>query len=264
MNIQGLLILFSISLVFCSVGFYKFVYFMSVGYGLSVAAIGATLLIYYNDKSTTATILACLIMMIYGIRLAGFLVYRELKNGAYKKVLSDATPHSKSMPLPAKIGMWIGMALLYVLQTSPLFFRIDNMTGDNLFIYAGCAISVFGILFESLADIQKSAQKKVRMDMVATKGLYKIVRCPNYLGEIIFWTGVFVEGITAYDSVFEFIFAAIGYILILYVMVDSAKRLESKQNKNYGGKEEYREYADHTPILFPFIPLYHLAKSERS
>ena len=65
--------------------FYKFVYFMSVGYGLSVAAIGATLLIYYNDKSTTVTILACLIMMIYGIRLAGFLVYRELKNGAYKK-----------------------------------------------------------------------------------------------------------------------------------------------------------------------------------
>ena len=158
--------------------------------------------------------------------------------------------------------MWGGMALLYVLQTSPLFFRLDNMVNDNTFIYAGCVISALGIVIETLADIQKSNQKKVRSDMVATKGLYSVVRCPNYLGEILFWTGVFVEGITAYANILQFIFSFVGYILILYVMVDSAKRLEIKQNKNYGSKNEYWEYANNTPILFAFIPLYHLSKVE--
>jgi steroid 5-alpha reductase family enzyme len=37
--------------------------------------------------------------------------------------------------------------------------------------------------------------------MVATQGLDKLCRCPNYLGEIIFWTGVFIAGITAYATV---------------------------------------------------------------
>ncbi|MCR5772102.1 MAG: DUF1295 domain-containing protein [Butyrivibrio sp.] len=260
MNIQGLLILFIVALIFSSVGFYKFVYFMSVGYGLSVAAIGACLLIMgFSNYSTMGIVLGSLVMIIYGLRLAGFLIYREYKNGIYKKVLKDASANITSLSLPVKCAMWIGMSLLYVLQTSPLFFRIDNMTDDNAVIYVGCAISLIGIILETLADLQKSNQKKIRVDMVATKGLYKIVRCPNYLGEILFWTGVFVEGFTAYANPGQFIFALIGYVIIVYVMIDSAKRLEIKQNKNYGDKDEYKDYVNKTPILFPFIPLYHLS-----
>ena len=248
-------------MIFSSVGFYKFVYFMSVGYGLSVAAIGSFLLIYYSNKFyTIGTIIGSILMIIYGMRLAGFLILREFKNIAYKKVLKDASVKTTSLPLTLQVVMWMGMSLLYVLQTSPLFFRFDNMIGDNAFIYVGCLISAIGIFIETLADMQKGAQKKVRPYMVATKGLFKIVRCPNYLGEILFWTGVFVEGFTAYANALQFILSFIGYVLIFYVMIDSAKRLEKKQNKNYGEKQEYLDYVNKTPILFPFIPLYHLSK----
>lgn len=264
MNIQGLLVLFIVALVFCSVGFYNFVYFMSVGYGLAVAAIGAALgIMFFKDFSTPGTVIAALLMIIYGLRLAGFLLYREFKNRVYKKVLKDASKNTTSLPFVVRCFMWLGMALLYVLQTSPLFFRLDNATYDNAYIYVGCIISAIGIIIETLADLQKSAQKKVRVDMVATKGLYNVVRCPNYLGEILFWTGVFIEGISAYANVWQFLFAFIGFALIVYVMIDSAKRLEIKQNNNYKDKEEYWTYANSTPILFPFIPLYHLSKWSR-
>lgn len=262
MNIQVFIILFVAALIFCSVGFYNFIYFMSIGYGLAVAAIGFALgIIYLDDYTTPGTVIADVLMILYGLRLASFLIYREYQTKSYKKVMEKASSSVTSISFPIKIVMWLAMALLYVLQTSPLFFRLDNMAADNACIYVGCIISAIGIILETTADIQKSLQKNVRPDMVATKGLYKIVRCPNYFGEILFWTGVFIEGFGGYEGAFQLIFSLIGFVIILYVMVDSAKRLEQKQIKNYGDKEEYINYADNTPILFPFIPLYHLVKN---
>lgn len=96
--------------------------------------------------------------------------------------------------------------------------------------------------------------------MVATKGLYRIVRCPNYLGEIIFWTGVFVSGITAYKGAGQWITAVIAYICIVYIMFNGAQRLEKRQMARYGDNEEYNEYANKTPIIIPLLPIYHLNK----
>ena len=113
---------------------------------------------------------------------------------------------------------------------------------------------------ESAADKQKSAQKKVNPNMVATKGLYKIVRCPNYLGEIIFWTGVFVAGVTTYASLGQWLMAIIAYICIVFIMFNGAQRLEKRQMGRYGNDKEYNDYANKTPIIIPLLPIYHLNK----
>ena len=76
--------------------------------------------------------------------------------------------------------------------------------------------------------------------MVATEGLYKIVRCPDYLGEIIFWIGVFVGGITAYKGAIEWICAIVALVSIIYIMFNGAQRLEKRQNKTYGDKKAYK------------------------
>ena len=41
-------------------------------------------------------------------------------------------------------------------------------------------------------------------------------------------------------------------------MLSGAKRLEKRQNKNYGEDPEYQAYLKKTPIVFPLIPLHHL------
>ena len=96
--------------------------------------------------------------------------------------------------------------------------------------------------------------------MVATEGLYKMVRCPNYLGEIIFWTGVFVSGLTTYTGIGQWLMAIIAYICIVYIMFNGAQRLEGRQMKRYGDDPKYNAYADSTPIIIPFLPIYHLNK----
>ena len=261
-------ILLAVCGVLCAVGFYKFVYFLSIGYGFAVAGGGVAILVMYLINPTATPLWVVLVQMAlfiaYGMRLSGFLLIREFKNATFKKtdVAKDtlAKNGEKKMPVFVLATIWICVSVLYVAQVSPMLFRYVNASTDLILPVIGFAVSVFGLILESIADKQKSAQKKLRPDMVATKGLYRICRCPNYLGEIIFWTGVFVSGITAYATIGQWITAALAYVCIVYIMFNGAQRLEKRQMARYGENEEYNTYANKTPIIIPLLPIYHLNK----
>ena len=261
-------ILLAVCAVLCAVGFYKYVYFLSLGYGFAVAGGGiAILVMYLISPSATPlwlVIIQAALFVLYGARLSGFLLVRELKNASFKKTdVAKATlakNKEKKMPVFVLAFIWIFVSVLYVAQVSPMLFRYTDNAEDFIVPLVGVGISVLGLVLESIADHQKSKQKKERPDMVATKGLYKMVRCPNYLGEIIFWTGVFVSGVTAYANVGQWIVAVLAYIAIVYIMFNGAQRLEKRQMARYGDNEEYNAYASKTPIIIPLVPLYHLAK----
>ena len=267
----GLLgILYIVCAALCAIGFYKFVYFLSVGYGLAVAGGGIAVFVMYllhpTDTALWLVLLQMVLFVVYGARLSGFLLVREFKNASFRKTdvakESLAKNDEKKMPVFVLIFIWIFVAALYVMQVSPMLFRWRNSSTDLIVPVVGMVISAAGLLLESAADKQKSAQKKVNPHMVATQGLYKLVRCPNYLGEITFWTGVFVAGLTTYRGVGQWIFAVVAYVAIVYIMFNGAQRMEKRQMKQYGDKPEYRAYADSTPILLPLVPLYHLNGKE--
>ena len=261
-------ILLAVCAVMCAVGFYKFVYFLSIGYGFAVAGGGIAIFVMYLINPSATPIWLVLVQMAlfiaYGARLSGFLLVREFKNISFKKtdVAKDtlAKNNEKKMPVFVMATIWICVSVLYVAQVSPMLFRYTNASVDTIVPVIGFAISVFGLVLESIADNQKSAQKKVRPEMVAMQGLYKIVRCPNYLGEIIFWTGIFVSGVTTYATVGQWITAILAYICIVYIMFNGAQRLEKRQMERYGDNEEYNTYANKTPIIIPLLPIYHLNK----
>ena len=80
------------------------------------------------------------------------------------------------------------------------------------------------------------------------------------MGEIIFWTGIFISGISTYTGIGQWIMAVLAYISIVYIMFNGAQRLEKRQMDRYGNNEAYNNYADNTPIIIPLIPIYHLNK----
>ena len=270
MGWEFLAILLGVCALLCAVGFYKFVYFLSIGYGFAVAGGGIAILVMsivngWTDGVLWLAILQTALFLAYGIRLSGFLLVREIKNAAYRKTLKEATGNDKKMPIFVLVTIWVCVAILYTAQISPMFFRYYNGSTDIIVPLIGAAISVFGLVLESIADNQKSAQKKLNPNMVATEGLYKIVRCPNYLGEIIFWTGIFVSGITTYGtSIGQWITAILAYICIVYIMFNGAQRLEKRQMERYGNDPAYNEYANKTPIIIPLLPIYHLNKKNEN
>lgn len=189
-------ILLAVCAVLCAVGFYKFVYFLSIGYGFAVAGGGVAVLIMYLIHPTATPLWIVLaqtaLFIAYGMRLSGFLLVREFKNATFKKtdVAKETLSKNdeKKMPVFVLVAIWVCVAILYVAQVSPMLFRYTNASDDIILPIAGFAVSLLGLILESAADKQKSAQKKLRPDMVATEGLYKMCRCPNYFGEILFWT----------------------------------------------------------------------------
>ncbi|MBE5935211.1 MAG: DUF1295 domain-containing protein [Lachnospiraceae bacterium] len=253
-------ILVIIALLVSAIGFYKYVYFISLGYGFSIAAMGVGLIIMYKDSLTLWTVLACILFVIYGCRLGGYLLIREIKSKSYGAHMKKEIKSGKGMNFGVKVAIWVTCVLLYVLEVAPVYIRMANGGKVDTVCIVGIVIMIIGLIIESLADVQKSRTKAVNPNDFCSKGLYRMVRCPNYFGEVIFWTGVFISGITTYASAIQWTMAVLGYVGIVYVMFSGARRLEIRQNKNYGDREDYQKYVKSTPILIPLIPLYSVEK----
>ena len=103
-NLLGILL--AVCAVACAVGFYKFVYFLSIGYGLAVACGGVSVLVMHlvNPSATPLWIMLvqCALFIAYGARLSGFLLVRELKSITFRKtdVAKDTLNKNSEKKMP--------------------------------------------------------------------------------------------------------------------------------------------------------------------
>ncbi len=112
--------------------------------------------------------------------------------------------------------------------------------GMLIFMVIGYALLFFGIgLFaEGWREIYRAREK----NMLATDGLYRFVRHPQYTGLFI---GLFGEGVVHWPTVFSV--ALFPIIVIAYTAL--AYREEKRVLAQFG--EEYRIYKKRTPMFFP-------------
>ena len=260
---EHLWILLAISFVISAVGWIYFVYFFSIGYGLSISALAvATAIIFHNNLTIPSAILLG-VLFVYGIRLAMYLLIRERKSASYKKILYQPEI-SKRKPFFVMLMIWISCALLYVGQISPATFYLANRANgaevNEWWMWGGAVIATIGVLIEMIADAQKSAAKKRNPNRFVSHGLYRIVRYPNYFGEVLMWTGSFIVCFGACCTLWQWVVASLGYIGIVYGMFSGARRLELRQTEVYGKDPEFQAYIKRTPIILPLVPIYSVAK----
>ena len=260
---MDLLIMLAVASLVSAVGWIYFIYFFSIGYGLSISALAVAIAAMYYDVLTLPVIILCCVFFVYGIRLAGYLLLRERRSASYKKILYQPE-NTVRKPFFVMFMIWVSCALLYVGQMSPIAFYLGNLkAGTNViegWAWAGAVVAAVGVLIEIVADAQKSAAKKVNAHRFVDKGLYRIVRCPNYFGEVLMWTGSFLLCVGACCSWWQWVVASLGYVGIVYVMFSGARRLEMRQAEVYGGDPEFQTYIKKTPIILPFVPIYSVAK----
>ena len=83
------LILFVIAMIISSIGFKKFVWFISIGYGFSIAGLGLAMLLIYRNSLTVLTVIMSILFIVYGIRLGGYLMIREIKSSSYQNTMKN-------------------------------------------------------------------------------------------------------------------------------------------------------------------------------
>lgn len=258
-----IVVLFLLALAISSIGFRKTVWFISIGYVFSITAMIGAVVLIFREQLTLVTLLQNAVLLVWSLRL-GFFVIRREGQTAYQAQVAEQNARINKLPIFVKAAIWISSSLLYVAMFSPSLFTLTapaQPTGFALVVaWIGIAIQVGGLLMEWVADEQKSAFKLKSPGQFCNVGLYRLVRCPNYLGEIMVWIGLWVVGASIYSGIIQWALSTVGLVLLVMIMMGSTKRLEKGQNARYGHLAEYQAYTRRVPVLFPFIPVYTLEK----
>ena len=146
-------------------------------------------------------------------------------------------------------GMWVSICTICALT------GISNGIELTMLTYIGIVIFIVGFALEIISDNQKTNFRKIEgnKDKFITTGLWKYSRHPNYLGEIILWTGVTIISYSSLqvNQLFTLISPIFTYLLLVHV--SGINFLEKSGEKKWGHLNDYREYQEKTPRLFWFL-----------
>jgi steroid 5-alpha reductase family enzyme len=256
------LALFGTALLLSAIGFYRTVLFISIGYGLSIAGMAFVSLILFRHAWSWYSVIQAILLVTYGLRLALYLLRREFKPLYRNRSMADQE-RSPVVPVGRQVLIWLGVSILYVLMFSPAIFSLSTIPqplspGLSVVQVIGLMTMFGGLSIEAVADYQKSVFKAREPKRFCNTGLYRWVRCPNYLGEIMFWIGNWGLGLMFYTTELRWVMGLAGVICIVLIMLGSTKRLERAQHERYAHLSQYQAYAQTVPVLIPFVPLYTL------
>ncbi|MFI5154936.1 MAG: DUF1295 domain-containing protein [Chitinophagales bacterium] len=245
----------------------KTVWFVSLGYTLSIAVVAFGSIALLHSHFFLIAWLQHLGLLAWALRLRYFILKRE-RNLHYQSAVESIRARSERLSIGIKIMIWISVSILYTIMFSPAFFTAlsdyepDLLSMSFLINVDGIAILFAGLIIESVADSQKSEFKKLHPKKFCQTGLYGWVRFPNYLGEIMVWTGNFIVAIPFYRAGWHWLIAIAGLVILVLIMLGSAKRLEARQNRQHEADPAYLEFVRKTPVLFPWLPIYSLQKNK--
>uniref|UniRef100_A0A7S4K260 Steroid 5-alpha reductase C-terminal domain-containing protein n=1 Tax=Odontella aurita TaxID=265563 RepID=A0A7S4K260_9STRA len=255
----------------------------SAGYGAAVALAGLSLLssfdvlppIDWTSLTTLGGIRGTIASLspaghlavataLYGMRLTSYILLREFTvdgKSAQTAEADEGWSRAKRVPLALSVSAF------YAFLVSPVMYALRGDAlgggaagGARLKIvpvqWASVGLAYAGLILEAEADRHKYAVKrrsKVRYHREATKkdfvgptgGTYALCRHPNYFGHVLFWSGLFLGGVTGGGYGMDptaWISGGLGYWGILSVMRGAAGRLEKKQEESYGGQPMFDEW----------------------
>ena len=146
------------------------------------------------------------------------------------------------------------VAIILLVALSALIAISYPSAYNPLFLAAGFLVFVFGLTYETIADLQLDrfiSGKKAGTETanLMTRGLFKYSRRPNYFGETVVWWGLAI-------MVLPLPFGWLGLIsplLITYIVTKvTGPMLEDSFLEKY--PQEYQAYIDSTNYLIPGRP----------
>ncbi|MFA7075602.1 MAG: DUF1295 domain-containing protein [Candidatus Izemoplasmatales bacterium] len=204
--------------------------------------------IFIYKNFSLNVILLLVAVLVWGIRLTqnwwknwvGF----KHQDWRYTK-LKDQAP---------KIYFLTNLMGIHMIPTLVVYAQLINAnavmqhTGVNLIFIIGFILSIAAAVIQYIADKQ---MYDFRMNINKTKkvideGLWKYSRHPNYLGELVFWLGIYVMYFSHVRTIdINLIYPVLMILLFLFISIP----LMEKKLANRPG---YSEYKNTVSMLIPY------------
>ncbi|MCF7926240.1 MAG: DUF1295 domain-containing protein [Candidatus Izimaplasma sp.] len=228
---------------------------VDMGWGLGFVFGSVSTLLITTDPTILSYIIVGFITL-WGVRLSGRIIKRnwgkpeDFRYAQWRKEWGD-----KVMIIAFfRVFMVQGIINFIVGSASYVVIKFNNFafTGAVQYIVlVGLIIALIGLLFEVVGDEQLRKHIEQGTKTLMNKGLWSITRHPNYFGEILIWTGLYLTGAAVLSSVNTIYYALliVSPVLMSLVIIKVSTPLLEKHMAKYDGWETYTK---RTPMIFPW------------
>lgn len=194
-----------------------------------------------------------LCICLWAGKLGTFLLYRVIKSGGDKRFDEIKKSKGRFFRVWMIQGAWV-----YLNMVPSLFVLTAEKENPRLapVSFAGWAIYAFGLIFETVADYQKTAfrSKPENKDKYITSGLWSTSRHPNYFGEILLWYGLFLAAVPYFTSPLNYLSVLCPTLTTLQLIyLSGVPLLEKAGMKKWGEDPKYVEYMNTTSCIIPCL-----------
>lgn len=206
-----------------------------------------------GDGTEARKWLIALMVSAWGLRLAGYLAWRNLGKGEdyrYQRMRQHWGPR---FPLISLFTVFLLQgALMFIVSLPVQMAQISGGPDSLIWIdYVGLAVFAAGLFFESVGDFQLARFKAdpANAGKVMDRGLWRYTRHPNYFGDFLVWWGIFLVALARPELAWTLIGPLVMSVLLL--RVSGVALLERNLKRRRPG---YEDYIQRTSSFFPMPP----------
>lgn len=207
-----------------------------------------------GETYTWRQVLATSLVLLWGARLSGYLLYRIIKIGEDSRF-----DDKRSQPLRFAI-FWLFQAVWVFTVSLPVFFinAPSSATFNALTVMdvLGALLFIVGLGLETVADFQKFQFRNnpSNQGKWCDVGVWSWSRHPNYAGEICLWCGMFLLSTSVAVGVQWVGLLSPLFTTSILLFMSGIPLLEEKADSRFGRSPSYLEYKQSTSPLIPLPP----------
>lgn len=210
-----------------------------------LSAVAAGLLLA-PDRGLREWVLAAMVA-VWAARLGTFLarrIHKDGKDGRFDEIKQSAPRFFVAWTLQ---GLWVSLTALTVL----IVLTTPSDPGLGVLDAVGWTLWGLGFGLEVVADHQKSAFRARGTGRWIDEGVWSWSRHPNYLGEIVLWTGICVSAASTFSGWRWVGVVSPLFVTFLLTRVSGVPMLEERADGKWGGDPDYEAYKERVPVLLP-------------
>ena len=203
----------------------------------------------------TRQVIQTLCVSAWSLRLGSYLFVRIINDKGIDKRFNRV----RSNPFRFFVYWTVQACWIWITLAPTMILNIKGMRSQEKELgtsdYIGWALWLAGFLLEVIADTQKSTFRSNpdNHGKWVTTGLWGVSRHPNYLGEMMLWTGLFISASSVLRGKEWFSIISPAFVIFLLTKVSGVPLLERQADKRWGHLQEYLSYKRNVACLIPYI-----------